>query len=108
LIHNLKDGVIKMNLFKTKLSVLVVAAALMLPTVVGAATPAELLNTPNVGTTPTATTAQTTGETNIRGIYVPGNFIFNIDTRIAYVLNGVGLVVVDKSTALPIGSYYIN
>lgn len=99
-----------MKSLKTKLSMLVVAAALMLPTVVGAAeaTTDPLLNTPNVSNTPTAATSQSIGETNIRGIYVPGIFIFNADTRIAYVLNGVGLVVVDKSTALPTGSYYIN
>jgi hypothetical protein len=97
-----------MNLFKTKLSVLVVAAALMLPSVVGAATATDPMNTPNVNTTPTPATAQITGETNIRGIYVPGNFVINLDTRIAYILNGVGLVVVDKSTALPASSYYIN
>lgn len=100
-----------MKSFKMKLSMLVIGAALMLPTVVGAAeatTTTDPMNTPNVSTAPSATTSQIIGETNIRGIYVPGIFTFNADTRIAYVLNGIGLVVVDKSTALPIGSYYIN
>ncbi|NHN30501.1 hypothetical protein [Paenibacillus agricola] len=101
-----------MKNFKMKLSVLVVAAAIMVPSVVGAATetatPANLLNTPNVSTSATPTTAQSIGETNIRGIFVPGNFVINADTRIAYILGGVGLVVVDKSTALPTTSYYIN
>jgi hypothetical protein len=97
-----------MKHLKTKLSVLVVAAALMVPSVVGAATPTDPMNTPNVSTSPSPTVASTIGETNIRGIYVPGNFVFNLDTRIAYILGGVGLVVVDKSTALPTDSYYIN
>jgi hypothetical protein len=100
--------VIYVKHFKTKLSVLVVAAALMVPSVVGAADPIDPMNTPNVSTTATPTTAQSIGETNIRGIYVPGHFIINSDTRIAYILGGVGLVVVDKTTALPTTSYYIN
>jgi hypothetical protein len=97
-----------MKQFKTKLSVLVVAAALMVPSVVGAATATDPLNTPNVSTTTTPATAQSIGETNIRGIFVPGHFVINADTRIAYILGGIGLVVVDKTTALPSTSYYIN
>lgn len=97
-----------MKNFKTKLSVLVVAAALMVPSVVGAATATDPLNTPNVSTSATPATAQSIGETNIRGIFVPGNFTINVDTRIAYILGGVGLVIVDKSTSLPTTSYYIN
>jgi hypothetical protein len=85
-----------------------VAAALMLPSVAGAATPTDPMDTPNVSTTPTPETAQYVGETNIRGIYVPGNYVVTLDTRIAYILGGIGLVVVDKSTALPTNSYYIN
>ncbi|PZE21510.1 hypothetical protein [Paenibacillus xerothermodurans] len=93
---------------KKKVSVLALGAALMLPSVVGAAPATDPMNTPNVETAPNPATAQMTGETNIRGIYVPGNFIVNEDTRIAYILGGIGLVVVDKSTALPANSYYIN
>jgi hypothetical protein len=96
-----------MRLIKTKLSVLVVCTAFMLPNVVGAATATDLTNTPNVSTAPSKV-IPLTGETNVNGFYVPGIYVTNKDSRIAYIPGSVGLVVVNKGTALPKGSFYIN
>jgi hypothetical protein len=97
-----------MNLFKTKLALLAICSAMMLPTAVSAATtsdhdaaapavtnaPADILHTP-------------VAQTNVHGIWVPGIFI-NIDNaRVAYVPD-TGLIVIDKDMLLPKGGNYLN
>lgn len=96
-----------MKLLKTKVAVLAICTAVMLPNVVGAATVADPLNTPNVSTTPSKI-PPITGETNVNGVYVPGYYAINKDSRVAFIYGGIGVVVVNKGTALPKGSYYIN
>jgi Cu/Zn superoxide dismutase len=93
---------------KTKLSVLVTCSALMLPTVVGAEAAVDPTNPSSAITTPPSSTALSIGQTNVNGVYITGNYVTNMDSRVAYIPGGVGLVVVDKGTALPSGSYYLD
>ncbi|TBL71232.1 polymorphic toxin type 30 domain-containing protein [Paenibacillus thalictri] len=46
--------------------------------------------------------------TDVRGHTVTGNYEFDNDSRVAWIPNGVGEVVVNNNTVLPEGAYYIN
>lgn len=96
-----------MNMMKTKLGILAMCSAFMLPSVAGAATTTDSTKTTDSKATPTVK-AVTTGQTNVNGVFVPGYYTVNPDSRVAYIPGGVGLVVVDKSTALPPGAYYVT
>jgi hypothetical protein len=95
-----------MKLLKTKLSLLLVCAGLMIPTVVSAATEGDKQS---ASTTIKSLTwfGKSISQTNVNGIYVPGIYVFTKDSRVARI-PVVGLVVVDKSIPLPDGSYYLN
>jgi len=90
-----------MRFLKSKLSVLAVCSAFTLP---GAAYAAE--SPPAVPPAPLSMISIV--KTAVNGILVPGNYAVNKDSRVAYIPGGVGLVVVDKSTALPPGAYYLK
>ncbi|MDF2963761.1 MAG: hypothetical protein K0S39_5496 [Paenibacillus sp.] len=96
-----------MKLKKTKLSLLVACASLMLPAVVSAATTAEPTSSPVKVISPSQLIFNIT-QTKVNGILVPGNYVTNKDARVAYIPGGVGLVVVDKATALPSGAKYVD
>lgn len=96
-----------MKLLKTKLSLLLVCSSLMLPAAVSAATGGDAKDT----ATPAPSLTWfgfSIPQTNVNGVYVPGLYLFTKDSRVAHIPDGVGLVVIDKSTPLPKGSYYLN
>lgn len=94
-----------MSKSKLALGVLALSAAIMVPAVVGAATTD---NTTTKTTTLGSTVTISTYQTNVNGVLVPGYYVFNADSRVAYIPGGVGLVVVDKSARLPVGAYFVN
>ncbi|WP_079909482.1 hypothetical protein [Paenibacillus sp. 32352] len=95
-----------MKKLKTKLSIITIGASLMLPAAVGAAAPTDTQkpSTTDPGTIVISQTVQT----KVNGTYVPGIYVTNKDSLVAFIPGGVGLVVVDKGTALPKGAYYVN
>jgi hypothetical protein len=96
-----------MKLLRTKLFALTVCSALMLPTVTGAATAVEPAKPSAVIAYPSFQ-FQSIAQSIINGITVPGIYVTNEDSRVAYIPGSVGLVVVDIGTALPPGSYYVK
>ncbi|NOU94294.1 hypothetical protein GC093_13850 [Paenibacillus sp. LMG 31456] len=82
----------------------------MLTSVAGVAAAAD----PATPSTPTSTVKTpplifwSIAQTMVNGTYVPGNYVVNKDSKVAFIPGGVGLVVVDKSVALPVGSYYVK
>ncbi|WP_028552750.1 hypothetical protein [Paenibacillus sp. UNC451MF] len=95
-----------MKLLKTRLSVLVVGTSLMLPAVVGAAPVEDAANSSS--TAPETMIISSTVQTNVNGTYVPGIYVTTNDSMVAFIPGGVGLVVVNKGTALPNGAYYVD
>lgn len=93
-----------MKRFKTTISALVLGSALLLPTVVGAApeddVATEIVEAQNV--------ASSIPQTIINGIEVAGDYIVHLTARVAYIPDGVGMVVVDQSIPLPFGAYYVD
>jgi hypothetical protein len=92
---------------KTKIIALAVCSALMLPTAAAAATADDTKNTPALSAD-LAKLLSSVSQTNVNGILVPGIYITDKDSRVAFILAGVGLVVVNKAVPLPAGSYYLN
>ncbi|MCR8630482.1 hypothetical protein [Paenibacillus radicis (ex Xue et al. 2023)] len=99
-----------MNLLKTKFSALVVCSALMLTSAAGVAAAADsTTQTPTtIHVTPPPLIFWSVGQTMVNGTYVPGNYLIGKDSKVAFIPGGVGLVVVDKSIALPVGAYYVK
>lgn len=95
-----------MKMLKTKLSLIVIGATLMLPAAAGAAAAED--TSKSSPTAPATITVSSTVQTNVNGTYVPGIFVTNQDSLVAFIPGGVGLVVVNKATALPAGAYYVN
>jgi len=96
-----------MKMVKAKIGVLALCSALMLPAAASAA---------STDSTTTTTTSTTDGpvvvssiiQTNVNGVMVPGIYVVNSESRVAFIPGGVGLVVVNNGIALPIGAYYVN
>lgn len=100
-----------MNLFKTKLCTLTLLSAFLLPAAASAAASTD--STTSTTTTSTSTVAAPQAaspivQTDVNGVLVPGLYLINSDSRVAFIPGGVGLVVVNKGTALPLGAYYVN
>ncbi|WP_282942228.1 hypothetical protein [Paenibacillus sp. RC67] len=95
-----------MKMVKTKLSMVVLGATLMLPAAVGAAAAEDTSKSSTAE--PTTITVSSTVQTNVNGTYVPGIYVTNQDSLVAFIPGGVGLVVVNKTTALPTGAYYVK
>lgn len=89
-----------MNFLKTKLSLALVCASLMVPSVISAAT--EDVDPPAY------TYINSSIHTFVNGVYVPGRYLVDEDTVAVYIPGGVGIIAVDKDTVLPFGSIYLN
>ncbi|UQZ80964.1 hypothetical protein SK3146_00120 [Paenibacillus konkukensis] len=97
-----------MNMFKTKVSVLAMAAALMVPAAAGAAPASASTTSGAAPDKPDIIFVGSVPQTNVNGIYVPGYYLVTKDSKAAFIPGGVGLVVVNSATALPIGAYYVK
>lgn len=93
-----------MKTLKTKIAVLAMCSALALPAAASAATATDS----NPPAAAPVVVVSSIAQTNVNGVLVPGIYVINNDSRVAYIPGGVGLVVVNKNTALPIGAYYVN
>ncbi|CAG7652074.1 hypothetical protein PAECIP111802_05129 [Paenibacillus allorhizosphaerae] len=89
---------------KTKLFALLMGLSLMIPTAVGAAPVTGSADAPEAS--PVANLA--VGQTDINGVTVPGVYLVTSESKVAFIPNGVGLVVINKDIALPFGAYYVN
>ncbi|OXM84492.1 hypothetical protein [Paenibacillus rigui] len=102
-----------MNLFKTRLCTLTLLSAFLLPAAASAAASTDSTTSTTTTTTSTSTVAAPQAaspivQTDVNGVLVPGLYLINSDSRVAFIPGGVGLVVVNKGTALPLGAYYVN
>ncbi|KIL40874.1 hypothetical protein SD70_10600 [Gordoniibacillus kamchatkensis] len=93
-----------MKMLKTKLSVLAMCSAFMLPTAVSAATADDSTK----AAAPLTFFGSAITQTNVHGVLVPGIYINFENCRVAFVPDGVGIVVVDKNLVLPQGSKYLD
>ncbi|KZE75838.1 hypothetical protein AV654_25560 [Paenibacillus elgii] len=98
------------SMLKTKVAVLALCSAFLLPVAAFAQTPDEPAATPPTTTItfPNLNLTTTVKITNVNGVLVPGDYVITGDSRVAYIPEGVGLVVVHKETALPNGAFYLN
>ncbi|SCW53568.1 hypothetical protein SAMN04487970_101394 [Paenibacillus tianmuensis] len=95
---------------KTKITVLALCSAFLLPTATFAQTADEPAANPQTTaiTFPNLNLTTTVSVTNVNGILVPGDYVITSDSRVVYIPEGVGLVVVNKETALPSGAFYLQ
>lgn len=98
------------SMLKTKIAVLAMCSAFLLPSAAFAQTPDEpAANPPTTTITfPNLNLTTTVRVTNVDGVLVPGDYVITSDSRVAYIPEGVGLVVVNKETVLPNGAFYLN
>ncbi|MFE5317951.1 hypothetical protein ACFQ88_04475 [Paenibacillus sp. NPDC056579] len=99
-----------MNKLNMQLGIMAMCAVFMLPAAAGAAaaTDSGAKATSEPSKTTPAVISGSVGQTNVNGVVVPGYYVTNPDSRVAYIPGGVGLVVVNKGTALPPGAYYVT
>ncbi|CAG7638563.1 hypothetical protein PAESOLCIP111_03954 [Paenibacillus solanacearum] len=93
-----------MKTAKTKWIALLMGLSLMVPTAAGAAPESSTTNV--IDESPWASLA--VGQTNVDGVTVPGVYLVTSESKVAFIPNGVGLVVINKEIALPFGAYYVN
>jgi hypothetical protein len=87
-----------MNNAKVTCFAFMMGVSILLPTVVGAA----------ATTSPASLPGAAIPETKVNGVSVPGNYVVNADSRVAFIPGGVGLIVINKDVPLPKGAYYVK
>jgi hypothetical protein len=95
-----------MKSLKRKVSALLVCSALLLPSVVSAATTADPKATSTAPTKPAVKISVI--ETEVNGVKVPGKYISFKDCKVVWIPGGVGLVLVAKDVPLPGGTVLIK
>lgn len=88
-----------MRWVKGTLSALIVGSALLIPSIASASPAAPASSIAKISWSIT--------HTNVDGILVPGIYVNTKDAKVAWIPD-VGIVVVDKDTALPKGSSYLS
>lgn len=98
------------SMLKTKITVLAMCSAFLLPAAAFAQTPDEPAAKPPTAnvTLPNPNLTTSVKVTNVDGVLVPGDYVITGDSRVAYIPDGVGLVVVNKDIVLPTGAFYLN